>query len=281
MKKDSGQKRKGSRIFPLLIILCLAVMGVSIYKLVSISMEYRQGEREYDILQSYTTELGDTGDSADDDAGENAAGGGTSEGDASSGAGDQTDSCPIAVDFESLKNINPDLICWLYIPVLDLSYPVVQGEDNDWYLHRTFEGTANFAGSIFADAAVEHPLEDPNTIIYGHSMKNQTMFGKLKLLLQDNLYAENPVFWILTEEGETEYQIADISYTEAGSSVYTLFEEADDEFVSFLEDIVSSSAVQNENLPELSSSARLVTLSTCAASEGTARLVVRGIAVTE
>ncbi len=271
-KKDPG-KRKGNTVFLILILICLAVMGFSVYKLVSITMEYRQGEQEYEILQSYTTEQGS--DKGNQETQENPASDSSEEtGEAASQEGD---ACPISVDFVHLKEINPDLVCWLFIPVLDLSYPVVQGEDNDQYLHRTFEGTENFAGSLFVEAENEAPLEDPNTIIYGHSMKNQTMFGKLKLLLQDNLYQENPVFWIITEEEAVKYQIADIRYTEAGSSVYTLFEEPDEEYQSFLQDMMNSSSVQNEQAV-ITDSTKLVTLSTCAAAEGTERLVVRGVA---
>lgn len=250
----------------MLILICLTVMGVSLYKLITITMDYKQGEKEYDILQSYTTELAkdpvsDPDEEQEADTLENA-----------------DELCPISVDFEHLKQINPDLVCWLYIPVLDISYPVVQGTDNDYYLHRTFEGTENFAGSLFVDAMVEQPFQDPHTIIYGHSMKNQTMFGKLKLLLSDDLYRKEPVFWILTEEGATEYQMIDIRFTEAGSSTYTLFDEADDSFVTYIEETKAQAGIENPNLPEITADCRLVTLSTCAAAEGTARLVVQGIA---
>lgn len=247
-------------------MICLTVMGVSLYKLITITMDYRQGEKEYDILQSYTTELAKNPVTDPDEEQETV----TLE--------NADVLCPISVDFEHLKQINPDLVCWLYIPAIDISYPVVQGGDNDYYLHRTFEGTENFAGSLFIDAMVEHPFQDPHTIIYGHSMKNQTMFGKLKLLLADDLYKKDPVFWILTEEGATEYQMIHIGFTEAGSSTYSLFTEADDSFVTYMEEIKAQAEIGNPNVPEITKDCRLVTLSTCAAAEGTARLVVQGIA---
>lgn len=285
MKKTAQRRKKGNLIFPLLILICLSVMGFSLFKIVTISLEYRQGEKEYDILQSYTTEkesskVGDkesTEPSVETDKAEQSR---TSEQEKSLNAeGNTSDTeCPIAVDFANLKEINPDLVCWLYIPVLEISYPVVQGTDNDFYLHRTFEGTENFAGSVFVDAEIEHPLKDPHTIIYGHSMKNQTMFGKLKFLLQDDLYSKDPVFWIITEEGDTRYQMADICYTEAGSSVYTIFDTSGEEYADYLRDICENSRIRNDQLPEITPDTKLVTLSTCAASEGTARLVVRGMA---
>ena len=60
--------------------------------------------------------------------------------------GDPEDVPPIQVDFAALREMNPDIVGWLYIGALDISYPVVQGTDNEYYLHRTFEGKDNFAG---------------------------------------------------------------------------------------------------------------------------------------
>lgn len=290
MKNNSADSSKKSRILSALMVVCLLVMAFSLYKLISISMDYREGEKEYDILQSYTTErkeisASETADEASDED-SNGASEGTA-GKAKKASKEKSEKkvvrdsepCPISVDFEQLKEINPDLVCWLYLPVLDLSYPVVQGKDNDWYLHRTFTGTENFAGTLFIDAEVKHPLEDPHTIIYGHSMKNQTMFGKLKLLLQNDLYSQAPYFWIITAEGAVKYQMANIAYTEAGSSIYTIFENADDTYTDYLQGMYAGSTIKNDQLPELSSECSLVTLSTCAAAEGTGRFVVQGVAI--
>lgn len=263
-------------ILPVLMVVCLIVMGISLYKVISISMDYRQGEKEYDLLQSYITERkeGPVSDQEAEKEAEEEKGKKATE-----GTGALAEACPLDVDFAHLQEINPDLVCWLYIPVLDLSYPVVQGTDNEYYLHRTFEGTENFAGTLFVDAEIAQPLKNPHTIIYGHSMKNQTMFGKLKLLLQDDLYKQEPYFWIITPERSIRYQMANIGYTDAGSSVYTLFENADDSYTAYLQEMTANATVEIEQLPELSENCSLVTLSTCAAAEGTARLVVQGIAL--
>lgn len=265
------KKRKGRSIYPVLILICLAVMGLSVFKLVTITLEYKKGEKEYTILQSYTSER--TSDKAEesDQAGDTV---GTEKEENSSKR-----ECPITVDFEQLKSINPDIVGWLYIPILEVSYPVVQGRDNEQYLHHTFEGTENFAGSIFVEAAVKHPFEDCHTIVYGHSMKNQTMFGKLKLLLPDQLYQQDPCFWILTPEGDREYQMINIQYTEAGSSIYTIFESAGETFLSYLKEIEAASEIKQEKELQLTENTKLVTLSTCAAAEGIERLIVQGIEI--
>ncbi len=292
MENRRNQKKKGNSIFPVLILLCLAVMGFSLYKIITISAEYRQGEKEYAVLQSYTTERNQEKKPAEQPNRRKQEENGSGETAEPVSGNEEAEEAavpeenfaeegiaPIGVDFQQLKAINPDLVCWLYIPVLELSYPVVQGADNDFYLHRTFEGSENFAGSLFVDAEIAHPFEDPHTIIYGHSMKNQTMFGKLKLLLQDDLLQQNPVFWILTENGEQAYQIISVSSTEAGSSVYTIFEYADEAFAGYMNRLFEQAGISSEELPGAAEECRLVTLSTCAAAEGTERLVVQGIAV--
>ena len=81
------------------------------------------------------------------------------------------------IDFEALKDKNQDFRYWLYIPALELNYPVAQGADNEAYLYKTFEGEKNSAGCIFMDAGNSPDLSDRNTVIYGHNMKNRTMFG--------------------------------------------------------------------------------------------------------
>ena len=76
------------------------------------------------------------------------------------------------IDFESLDAVNSDIIGWIRIGALDISYPVAQSEDNDYYLHRTFEKKDNFAGCIFVDFHNSSQFTDPNTIVYGHNMKD-------------------------------------------------------------------------------------------------------------
>ena len=83
------------------------------------------------------------------------------------------------VDFSLLKQENEDIVGWIYCEGTPISYPVVQSGDNQYYLHRLINGEYNIAGSIFMDYRNNAELEDNNTIIYGHNMKNNTMFGYL------------------------------------------------------------------------------------------------------
>ena len=181
-KQKKKQKKRGNPLWTLVFLAALAVFCFSGYKLIGIYLDYKTGTDEYRDLQQYTTEITKTP--------ETPALTKTEEPQAESEPAEPSEpepeplsyptEPPLAVDFESLKAINPDVKGWLYIEALDISYPVVQGPDNDAYLHTTYEGTSNFAGSIFLDYQNQGDFSDGNTIVYGHNMKNLSMFGKLK-----------------------------------------------------------------------------------------------------
>ena len=165
---------------------------------------------------------------------------------------------------------------WLYIEALDISYPVVQGPDNDAYLHTTYEGTSNFAGSIFLDYQNQGDFSDGNTIVYGHNMKNLSMFGKLKQMKEQEKYRDSVYFWMLTPESNDVYQIFSAFYTEADSDVYTLYSGGGEAFVQYLNTMAARAEIPVEQ-PEMDEHSHIIVLSTCAASDTTGRFVVLGV----
>lgn len=84
------------------------------------------------------------------------------------------------IDFEGLRAINKDIVAWIQIPGIGVDYPVVQGKDNEHYLHYTFDGKENKAGSIFLDYRNRADFTDSKMILYGHNMKDGSMFSNLK-----------------------------------------------------------------------------------------------------
>ena len=118
------------------------------------------------------------------------------------------------------------MVGWIYIPVLELSYPEVQGEDNTHYLHYTYEGTANSCGSIFLDSETAADMSDRNSFVYGHNMRNGSMFGSLKKFRKDPYLAEsNPYIYYYTEDHAYKYKIFAYYITQVGSKTYVPFDE--------------------------------------------------------
>lgn len=108
---------------------------------------------------------------------------------------------PASIDFAELTQINGEVIGWIYQPYTGINYPIVQGQDNEYYLNHLINGEKNKYGSVFADARIDCPLSDPETIIYGHNMKDGTMFGSLNSYKKQSYYDANPNFYLYTPDG--------------------------------------------------------------------------------
>ena len=176
--------------------------------------------------------------------------------------------------FRELRAINPEVIGWIRIGALNKSYPVAQAKDNDFYLHRTFEKKDNFAGCIFLNCENSKYFTDQNSIIYGHNMKDGSMFGTLKNFGDQETYDKNPYFWVFTPKLIYQYQIFSCSIvSRVGDPYRTRFLSS--EFEAFLETCVENSQIDAHGL-KLSKDDRIVTLSTCTGDEST-RFIAQGV----
>lgn len=158
--------KKGSKWIVRIMIIEITLILLAVGKLVSIYLGYQKGNDTYDELLQYVEEPdekmnGDTKQAPDTD---NQA---------------EVRNPYLQVDFAGLKAVNPDIIAWIQIPALDISYPVVLGNDKDYYLYHLFDGKKNINGSIFVDYHNQPDFVDSNTIVYGHNMKNGSLFGTL------------------------------------------------------------------------------------------------------
>ena len=137
-------------------------------------------------------------------------------------------------DFDVLKGENPDTIGWIDIPGTKISYPIVQGTDNDFYLKHDFHGESSVAGTIYLDYESEKDFEGRNNILYGHNMKNGSMFKDVVRYKDPAYFKEHQYFSIYTPEREIRLKAVSCYYGEAKPIVRkTRFknQEAFDEFV--------------------------------------------------
>ena len=267
----------------ILLIIVLIVFCFSLYKVVTIVMEYQEGRKEYSALEELVKIETETMVSESEEE--------TVADDTETEAEIQTTTeaeeiviryhdnfVNVDVDFKTLENINSDFEGWLYVPGLSISYPVVLGTDNDYYLTHTFQKGENSAGALFLDQATTNPFENYNTIIHGHNMKNGSMFGKLKNFYRDTkTYADNPYFYVYTDGKAYKYFIFSYYVTNATSDTYQL--PGSEEAYQSYKDYVTKSTVYQE-LEGIPDSAPIVTLSTCYGDTYTdLRLVVHGILV--
>lgn len=194
---------------------------------------------------------------------------------------------PPSIDFDLLSSISPDSVGWIWIPDSEISYPLVQGRDNQFYLTRTYDGGYNKLGSIFLDYRIPKDFSGRNTIIYGHNMKSDAMFGTLEKFRDQAFTDDRPVFYILREEGIYRYQIFSAYVTDALSDTYTYQFGNDAAYTKYLEKITNLSDIAppvadraSAHIPD--PSIPIVTLSTCTSTgRQLDRFVVHGFLISE
>jgi sortase B len=179
------------------------------------------------------------------------------------------------VDFAGLTQINPDVAGWIYVEGTDISYPIMYSGDDYAYLRTDINKEYAKAGSIFLEGYNLPDFSDSHSIIYGHNMKNGSMFGQLKdYSASMDLYNKSKYFWIFTPDYDYRYEIISAYTTEINSVTYTLFKGPGQEFLDYENTIVTLSDIPTTP-GNLSVNDKIVTLSTCTDNEST-RYVVQG-----
>lgn len=180
---------------------------------------------------------------------------------------------PITIDFPSLLERNSDVIGWLYCPDTVVNYPVVQGQDNDQYLHRDLDGKYLVSGTLFADYR-NGPLEQrSNYIIYGHNMKNGTMFSMLTKYKNQAYYDDHPIMYYLTPDGNYRFELFAGLVVQQDDKIY-MPNQSQEEFSVLLSQCRAKSTFLSD--VELEYDDTIVTLSTCSYESDNARYIVIG-----
>lgn len=253
------------------IIVGLASAGVliSLILIGKTTYEYMKADEEYSSLEEYVTsdvssdiEVRNEADKEEEREFKNNP--------------DRGDFPDMEVDYEGLKKKNRDYIGWLYVGSVGISYPVVQGADNDYYLHNTFEGQPNFAGCVFMDCMDKADLTMYNTFLYGHAMKNGSMFGNLRKLRKDpSLVKNDPYIYMFMKDGIYRYQVYSYYIDQKDSSMYNSAQNTK-EYRQYIRNALDYSMAECEAKP--SEEETSITLVTCTgAGSQKQRFFVHGI----
>ena len=182
----------------------------------------------------------------------------------------------ISVNVSGLMNRNPEVRGWIFFEKGDISYPIMQGDDNEKYLSLTMGGAVSKAGSIFMDYENAGDFSDSRVVIYGHNMKNESMFGSLKYYKKKGYYDDNRFFQIITPYSKKRYEIFscfDIADSET-DMVKTDY-IADEDFRLFINHLKNKSVISGKVYTDANS--HIVSLVTC--SNTGHRLLVTGVLV--
>lgn len=187
------------------------------------------------------------------------------------------------INFEELWEINPEIYAWLRIPDTNVDYPIAQheGEDQTYYLYYTVYGEKETAASIYTENLNSRDFSDPNTLIYGHNMKNGSMFHDLRYYADQDYFDEHSQIYIYLPERILTYEVV-ASYEYDDRHLLYAFDFEDDKvFAEYLYNIMhprSMYARVNENV-ELTTDDRIITLSTCVGGKSDARRLVQAVLV--
>lgn len=268
IRRRKQEQYKDFFLVPSLISVALIVLGVAVLLLYEINIKhskelYAQTTARFTVLGTPREELPE--ETYDDDAPEE--------------KNDWVND--ITVDLDAISAEYPDVIGWIFFENEDISYPIVYSGDDETYLRRDYEGNVSRAGSIFMEGLNSPDFSDVHTILYGHNMRDLTMFGKLKYYMWDSeYYKTHRYIQIITrdEEGKQikyRYRLFAYEPTAAISPVYTVCRNGDSAFYETMQYIQGNSKISDDNF--ITDDSHILTLSTCSADD--TRLIVSFIRI--
>ena len=294
--KSTPPRRRGGMgktLYVLLMVMLCSLMLFSAYKVISISLEYNEGEAEYnDIQESFVEDYSTVSipkrkdeitesetSSSQDVASPDTAVTDTSEPQVTQAPETtaQEDDVLVIPNINSayLKSVNSDYKGWLYVDGIVINYPVVQCADNEYYLDHTFYRQKNSNGCLFIDYRLDLEEDNYNTIIYGHAMKTGAMFGLLSRYAWPGFYEQNKHIVYVTEDGPYLITIFSSYTVSTDSNAWRVRFEGEEDYAEWLKSIKGASEVRNSIVPKTTD--RIVTLTTCSFKFEDARFVAHGI----
>ncbi len=259
-KKHSVKYYVLETIRKLVMVGALCVFTYSAYSLTNIYLDYKEGEDAYENMEEMFEIPNISGGSSN-----STVAGGTIT--------NSNESAVWRYDFESLHRMNSDAVGWIKQDNI-ISYPLVAGTDNTYYLSHNALHRENKAGAIFLDYRVEGGLEARNCIIYGHDMLNDSMFGTLIKYGSKSYYNEHPTFDIYIGEKCYKYYVFATYETDQIADTYSYNFESDEEFMHYI-DLCMSKRKYETNIKEIKVTDKIITLSTCTRTNQDKRFIVQ------
>lgn len=259
--RQEKDKKRSNIIRRIILLISVAVFIFAAYNLINIFLAYHKADVIYnDIEQNVLDEDSHTNVIIGDE--------------------EEEVEVPFKYNHQALLNINSDGLGYIYIPSIGCRLPMVQGNDNDYYLTHTFDKQSSANGCLFEDSRINSGLSSNHVIIYGHNMRNGAMFGKLKSYENSSFYngSGNNVFYIYTGNVIKQYKIFSCYISEAVSDTYTFNFPSLASMQSYAADMKAKSLYDTG--VDISSASQVVTLSTCT-DNGEKRFIVHGMYIGE
>ena len=269
-KSKKAPKKWHSFILPVVIGLSLIAVAIFAVMTFQAEREYKAGNDYYESICSdqlalahvqFNSEIADSTPQEQPDAEEQ----------------DAEEQAPVRkskMDYSYLRTVNEDLVAWITAEGLPIDLPVVQGEDNDYYLTHRFDRQPNRLGTLFVDMHNKPDFTDKNTVIYGHNMNDGSMFASLVNYKSQEFYNDFPTMDIFTPQGDYTIEIFAGQLAD-GNDPFIQFDFKDD--MDFMTYITYLKVISTFESPvEVSTEDQIITLSTCTEDFNNARYVLYG-----
>lgn len=260
---EKQKKNSWKIVYVLLIVLCLACIGGMLLYLQKERKDEAAIEEQQQVLQEQFAEQQTEADPETQEA----------------------EKAELPIDFEGLWEVNPEIYAWLRVPDTNIDYPVLQHmeDDQSYYLTRDIYGKSNQAGSIYTEYYNSRDFQEPNTVLYGHNMKNGSMFHNVRYFADREYFDGHEELYIYLPDKILKYQII-ACYEYDDRHLLGSFDFHDEAvFAEYLEDIMnprSMYAMIREGV-KLTTEDKLVTLSTCVANKPNNRRLLQAVLVEE
>lgn len=186
------------------------------------------------------------------------------------------------IDFEALqKEVNPDIYSWILIPDTPIDYPIVQHpDDNTYYMNYNLDGSRGYPGCIYTENYNSKDWEDVNTILYGHNMRNGSMFSKLNSFADGDFFEEHPYIYLYSPDAVRVYQIF-AAYEFSDLHLMAACDWNDPEVVSRFFSVISNYPGIFDETVELNDDDNYLTLSTCRRYKQSKRFLVQAVLIAQ
>ena len=236
-----------------IIIVCLSIIGYKYYN-------YNKDDKLNSEIQDLQPVINEASDLDNNSSGEN-------DGQDQSKEGNYVNSA----NEEELKSINSDYKMWIQIENTNINYPVVQGSDNDYYLKHNFRKESNISGTVFVESANDID-NDKNIILYGHNMRNGTMFNNITNYKEESFFNEDNKISIIMNNTLCEYEVFSVYVKNVSEVNLAIGFANEDEFINYAYNEADESLYKKD--VDFSAEDNLITLVTCSYEFTDARTIV-------
>lgn len=274
----SNKEKKNAKVLPLIIAaVCLIIAIIAVIYIVRYYADLNKGDEVYESLQSENTQPSVVEPSTTESTEET-----TSEPEPEPEP-DLEEEMKRVIDFENLTTeTNKDIYAWIYIPDTNVDYPILQHPTDDtYYLNYNLDGSKGYPGCIYTEKENAKDFSDFNTILYGHNMKNGTMFHDLHNYKDESYLSEHPYVYVYLPDRTLKYQIFAAYQFDDRHILYSFDFASENGKEGYIEDILKTknmSTVLDESV-ELNADSNIITMSTCVGGQSANRFLVQAVLI--